>query len=468
MEATIISFIDILRSHDVRVSPAETLDAIAVTSMIGLVDRAHLRLGLSQTLAKTELEKQRFYQCFDQFFSAKPHSERDSQLRELDYNKETAPNTNEPPQKDCAQKQAELSKAIASKPELNEFAQSQLWQQLQDGGDTLAIAIAQAASDAKLSTMRLFTQKGQFSRRMLDALGEQHLRNAITALADHPSAANTLKGLQTQLREHVKTKVEQAYTLQAQGRNKQFMDQKLAETSLNTIEREYEHKVYELVRKMARKLAARYARKQRFDKRGQLDMAKTLRRGIPNDGLMFQTHWKKAKKNQPHILAVCDVSGSVAAYAKFLLMFLYSLQDVLPKVRSFAFSSHLGEVSTFFDDQPIEKAIEEVNLKYGGATDYGTALADFAALALSDINQHTTVIILGDARNNQGEARLDILKTVYQRAARVIWLNPEPRVIWGTGDSEMPRYQSACHFTAQCSNLKQLERIVDQLLRHSR
>jgi uncharacterized protein with von Willebrand factor type A (vWA) domain len=116
----------------------------------------------------------------------------------------------------------------------------------------------------------------------------------------------------------------------------------------------------------------------------------------------------------------------------------------------------------------VEKAIELVNWKYGGATDYGSSLKDFANLALDDINSTTTVIILGDARNNKGDAQLEIMQSIYQRARQVIWLNPESRRAWGTGDSEMPRYQSACHFTAECNNLKQLERVIDQLLKSTR
>ena len=93
---------------------------------------------------------------------------------------------------------------------------------------------------------------------------------------------------------------------------------------------------------------------------------------------------------------------------------------------------------------------------------------DFANLALDDINSSTTVIILGDARNNRGDPKLEIMQSIYQRAKQVIWLNPESRRAWGSGDSEMLRYQSACHFTAECNNLKQLERIVDQLLKSTR
>ncbi|MBP6724975.1 MAG: VWA domain-containing protein, partial [Halioglobus sp.] len=119
----------------------------------------------------------------------------------------------------------------------------------------------------------------------------------------------------------------------------------------------------------------------------------------------------------------------------------------------------------YFDEYPVEKAIELVNWKYGGATDYGGSLRDFARLALDDINNNTTVIILGDARNNNSDPALEIMQSIYQRARQVIWLNPESRRVWGSGDSEMLRYQSACHFSAECNNLKQLERIVDQLLK---
>jgi len=87
---------------------------------------------------------------------------------------------------------------------------------------------------------------------------------------------------------------------------------------------------------------------------------------------------------------------------------------------------------------------------------------------LEDINSNTTVIILGDARNNKGDPKLEIMQSIYQRSRQVIWLNPESRRAWGTGDSEMQRYQSACHFAAECNNLKQLERIIDQLLKSTR
>jgi uncharacterized protein with von Willebrand factor type A (vWA) domain len=472
MQSNLVNFIQLLRTHDVRVSPAETLDAMAVVSTLGYTDRRLLRDGLSMTLAKTPEEEVTFLQCFDRFFS--------QQLSDF---------SGEEPVEDAGEDSAAQSEqdtaagatpaggggsplelAAESSDSLQALLQTPLMQSLIENDRTaLTMAMTVAAEQVGLRNIQMFTQKGQFTRRILDQLGEQHIRDAVIELErdDNPALVE-LQRYRDILRQQVRDYVEREYLLSAEGRNREFMDDILAKTRLNNIEHMYLHRVHELVRKMAKRLASRHSRKRRQVRRGQLDMAKTLRNGVATDGILFNTYWRRVRKDKPQILAVCDVSGSVAAYAKFLLLFLYSLQDVLPKVRSFAFSSHLGEVSGFFDDYPVEKAIELVNHKYGGATDYGGSLVDFAELALEDINSNTTVIILGDARNNNGDPRLDIMQNIYQRSKQVIWLNPESRRAWGTGDSEMLRYQSACHFSAECNNLKQLERIVDQLLKSTR
>ena len=473
MQSNLVDFIQVLRSHDIRVSPAETLDAVAVTATLGYSDRNLLRDGLAMTLAKTPAEEVIFLDCFDRFFqqdladffSSDMPSDQDEN-KDLDSTDNTAAQT-----EDFSGSQlSALELASETNPSLESLLQTPLMQNLLNNNrNELTLAINAAAQRVDLQKIQMFTQKGQFTRRILDAMGEEQVRNAVIELerAESPALA-VLQRYRDILRQQVRDYVEREYLLHAEGKTQQFMDDILSKTRLNNIEHIYLHKVHELIRKMAKKLASRHSHKRRRLKRGQLNMAKTLRKGIPNDGVMFNTFWRQVKKEKPQILAVCDVSGSVAAYSKFLLLFLYSLQDILPKVRSFAFSSHLGEVSTYFDDYPVEKAIELVNWKYGGATDYGNSLMDFSKLALDDINSNTTVIILGDARNNNGDPKLEILQSIFQRARRVIWLNPESRRAWGSGDSEMLRYQSACHFSAECNNLKQLERIVDQLLKSTR
>jgi len=473
MQSNLVNFVQVLRTHDIRVSPAETLDAVAVATSLGYSDRSLLRDGLAMTLAKTPEEEAIFLQCFDQFFQQDlaDFADVDAQdaLEEEPASSESDNGSQHATDAALAQHSA-LEQAAEDNPMLEALLQTALMQSLVDNDrNELTLAMNQASEQVGLQQIQMFTQKGQFTRRILDALGEEHIRNAVIELeqADSPALA-VLQRYRDILREQVRDHVEREYLIQAEGKTRQFMDEILSKTRLNNIEHVYLHKVQALIRKMAKKLASRHSRKRKLLKRGRLDMAKTLRKGIPHDGIMFNTYWRQVRKEKPQILAVCDVSGSVAAYAKFLLLFLYSVQDVLPKVRSFAFSSHLGEVSGYFDDYPVEKAIELVNWKYGGATDYGNSLLDFAKLAMDDINSNTTVIILGDARNNNGDPKLEILQSIYQRSRQVIWLNPESRRSWGSGDSEMLRYQSACHFSAECNNLKQLERIIDQLLKSTR
>ena len=471
MQSSLVSFIQVLRTHDVRVSPAETLDAMNVATTLGYADRGLLRDGLAMTLAKTPEEEAVFLTCFDRYFR---QDLADFALEDSADTPGDAPPGAEATASGDSDTEtgmiSPLAEAASADPALQAMMASPLMQSLVNNDrNALTMAIGSAAERAGLRQIQMFTQKGQFTRKILDEMGEEQLRGAIIELERMQSPALLeLQRYRDVLREQVRDYVEREYLLHAEGKTRQFMDEVLQKTRLNNIESMYMHKVQELVRKMARRLASRHSRKRRRFKRGQLNMAKTIRKGIANDGVMFETHWRQVRRDKPQILAVCDVSGSVAAYAKFLLLFLYSLQDVLPRVRSFAFSSHLGEVSRYFDDYPVEKAIELVNWKYGGATDYGSSLQDFAKLALDDINGNTTVIILGDARNNNGDPQLQIMQSIYQRCKQVLWLNPESRKVWGSGDSEMLRYQSACHFTAECNNLKQLERIVDQLLKSTR
>ena len=186
------------------------------------------------------------------------------------------------------------------------------------------------------------------------------------------------------------------------------------------------------------------------------------------DGNLFELHWKAVKIDRPKVFAICDVSGSVSNYARFMLMFLYSLEELLPKVRAFAFSSYLGEVTDLFSQQPLADAVAEALLRYGGgSTDYGQAWSDFTDLCLNDIDQRSTVIILGDGRNNYGRHRAELLQQLYQRCQRLIWLNPEPENFWSIGDAEMTRYSAYCHQIEQCNSLRHLERVISNLLRVS-
>ena len=504
MQSSLLHFVSILRSHALPVSPAETLDAAAAMEALGYSDRAALRDALALTLAKSEREAHTFFYCFERFFAqqvADFAGDADSGGEDADSEARAARAAAARPDLNLATGDsatgdlatgksaaggfetgsseagaaggadaAELARAAAGSPALAALLEGELLPALlENDRGTLNVRLRHAAQAVGVDNIRQFTQKGPYTRRILDALGEDLLREAVVELEGAESAAlNTLRRYRDVLREQVRDFVEQRYLIYAEGHTAAFMEDLLSKTRLSNIEHRHRDRVREQVRRMARRLASRHSAKRRAARRGQLHMARTLRSGMAHDGVLMQTHWRSRKRDKAQLLALCDVSGSVAAYAGFLLMFLYSLQDILPHTRSFAFSSRLGEISALFREEPLERAIELANWRYGGATDYGNSLRDFAALALDDINRSTSVIILGDARNNRGNPELEIMRSIYQRSKQVIWLNPESRRSWGTGDSEMLRYHSACHYSAPCANLQQLEHVVDRVLKSLR
>jgi uncharacterized protein with von Willebrand factor type A (vWA) domain len=164
-------------------------------------------------------------------------------------------------------------------------------------------------------------------------------------------------------------------------------------------------------------------------------------------------------------VALCDVSGSVARVSDFFLLLIHSLHEVVDDVRSFAFSGHLIEVSDILESMTPEEAMREIMAKVGyGSSDYGNSLVDFEKEWLSTVTPKTTVIVLGDARSNNLDPRADILRTIGERAKRVVWLNPEGRMAWGWGDSEMPRYATFCNVVRQCATAQQLERAISDIV----
>ena len=461
MRKNLVNFVSILRSHDIRVSPAETIDALNAISVLKFDKRSQIRDGLAMTLAKTKLEEKVFLKCFDQFFKSELPNINSDNLSEDTISSQNLSNLVEKINSN------EIGNENLKSQIFHDLAQTSLMKNLMTNNRTeLALSLRRAAEEVSLSKIKLFTQKGLYTRKMLDSMGEEHIRNTIEIMEkSNDQSLNEIKAYRDMLRQEVKNFVEREYLLQAEARNKQLSDDILIDVRLSNIESYYLHRAKDLITKMARKLTKRYGKQIKRSKKGRIHMPRTLREGVPHEGILFKTHWKKRIRKKPQIFVICDVSGSVAAYAKFFLIFLYTIQDILPKVRSFAFSSHLGEVSSFFVENPVERAIELVNWQYGGATDYGGSFEDFKNLAIADIDRRSTILILGDARNNQGDPKLEILRTIFERSKQVIWLNPEPRRAWGTGDSEMNRYQTACHISVECGNLRQLERVVDRLLK---
>jgi hypothetical protein len=301
---------------------------------------------------------------------------------------------------------------------------------------------------------------------MLDALGIARLRDDLDQLTEtDPATAERLAAATDALRESVREAVAQALLLYGREESENLRNEILRNAPLSRIEPRQVEAMRALIRRIARRLRERYSKPRKRQRRGHLDVRRTLRRNAAWGGVPFLTAWKRKHRDKPKIVALCDVSGSVARVSDFFLLLIHSLHEVVSDVRSFAFSGHLIEVSDILEKMPPEEAMREIMAKVGfGSSDYGTSLENFEKEWLSTVTPQTTVIVLGDARTNNLDPRADILRTIGERAKRLVWLNPENRMAWGFGDSEMTRYSTFCTVVRQCATAQQLERAVSDIV----
>jgi uncharacterized protein with von Willebrand factor type A (vWA) domain len=448
MQHTLEEFLRALRAADVKVSPAEAIDAARTIQAVGYADRELFKDALCATLAKSRDEVARFDQTFETFFTREQFALPPPDASDA-----------EPPSGDDATgvQQSPLAQALLA-------------------GDVTAVsqAMEEAASRAGVAEIRLSTQRSRLTRRLLDEMGlaeiEQIIANA-KRLQTHAGArlAVRLEAARTALTARAQIYVERQHALYAAGSGKALREEMLAKKALNAdggIDPVDLLMMQALVKRMAKRLADRYSRRRHTANRGHLDVRKTLRKSMAHGGVPFEIEWKIKKVDKPSIVAICDVSKSVAAAAQFLLTFLYSLNEVVDRLDAYAFSGRLIPVNAILDDNGVEGAILKVLQTIGfQQTDYGKALEDFVDNHIDRVDRHTTVIVLGDGRSNFADPRLDLMHLIQQRARAVIWLNPEPESYWGQGDSVMYRYQRFTHVAKSCNTLGQLERIIEDVLR---
>jgi uncharacterized protein len=170
---------------------------------------------------------------------------------------------------------------------------------------------------------------------------------------------------------------------------------------------------------------------------------------------------------KPMLVLICDVSTSMRASVEFLLTLIYELQDQVRKTDSYVFNADLVDISMIFKELEPMAAVERVldeNRPGYYATDLGTSLATFQHDHMSKVTTKTTVIILGDGRNNYRNPRADIAAEMKRKSRRLIWFNPEPASQWGTDDSDMLDYAQAAHAVFKVSNLRELAAAVDRIL----
>ncbi len=223
------------------------------------------------------------------------------------------------------------------------------------------------------------------------------------------------------------------------------------------------------LRPLSRKLAVRLARKRRRRRRGPVDLRHTVRRSLSTGGVPIDLRFKPPRPAKPEIFVIADVSGSVASFARFTLHLVHAISSQFSKVRSFVFVDGLDEVTALFDgvEDPAD-AVARINaeadvIAFDGHSDYGRALVTFHDRYAKDLTKRSTVLILGDARNNYHQAHAEVLADLHYRAKAVYWLNPEPTSYWNSGDSIVNQYAPYCDRVIECRTLRQLEAFVGEL-----
>ena len=220
---------------------------------------------------------------------------------------------------------------------------------------------------------------------------------------------------------------------------------------------------------LTRKLAARLARKRKHERRGPLDFRNTVRHSLSYGGVPAEPKFKYPRPSKPELMVVADISGSVAAFARFTLMLVYAIQNQFSKVRSFVFIDGIDEVTDYFrGTEDITEAIHRVNTEadvvwVDGHSDYGHAFEVFWERYGKDVGPKTTILLLGDARNNYHASQSWVVREMRHKARHVYWLNPEPRSYWNTGDSIVGEYGNHTDGVFECRNLRQLEAFVEKL-----
>jgi uncharacterized protein with von Willebrand factor type A (vWA) domain len=202
---------------------------------------------------------------------------------------------------------------------------------------------------------------------------------------------------------------------------------------------------------------------------GRLDVRRTVRHSLSTGGVLMDVHLRKRVPHRPELFILCDISDSVARFARFSLMLVHALSSQFTKVRSFVFVDTIDEVTRLFEHEDFMTAVDRINdeadvVWLDRHSDYGVSLERFIQRYGGEVGARSTVLILGDARNNNRASNAWVLKELKSRARKLYWLNPEAEQFWDTGDSIAADYGRYTDAMVEVRSVKQLEAFIERIL----
>jgi uncharacterized protein with von Willebrand factor type A (vWA) domain len=471
-------FVAELRAAGLPVSLTENLDAMEAIRHIPIDDRAAFKYALGATLVKNHAHWKAFETVFDVYFS----------MRGAEYRVGEAEPTDEAlaelleelmGQQDGRGQRGGGGMEGLSPEELAEM----LYRALQQGDEAMVQAIARQAVTRFAGmepgrpvggtyylyrTLRNLDLEGMLERLLREA--QETADGGLTPL-EARLARDEYETRMNHLRQEVEAEIRRRLVA---DRGIEAMAKTLRKPLPEDIDfmhasREELTMLRRALQPLTRKLAVRLARKRRHGRKGPLDFRNTMRHSMNYGGVPAEPKFRYPRPSKPEIMVVADISGSVAAFARFTLHLVYAISSQFSKVRSFVFIDGIDEVTRYFEGvEDITQAVHRVNTEadviwVDGHSDYGHAFEQFWKTWGREVNTKTTVLLLGDARNNYHAAASWVVSEMRKKARHVYWLNPEPRSYWDTGDSIVSEYGIHCDGVFECRNLRQLERFVDVL-----
>jgi uncharacterized protein len=470
MDRRITEFIAGLRAAGVRISLAESTDALRAIEQAGITDRHLFQMALQATLVKDQRDIEQFRELFPLYFS------------------KDAPPPMQP----------------AGGGQLSEEQQQQLMEQLQQmlaqmSPQMLAQLFQAMLTGQQLSNQQIRGMLGQISaphmtdqryrewmaRQAMRELQFNQLNKALRELLDklreQGMSEEALRAIEQAARENQQALADQigdqvaqqmAEMAQGQGpREGRRSESELLDRPFETLDDSDAQDLRRLITRLAARLRSRLALRQRRGKTGTLDAKATIRANQRYGGVPLDVRHRK-RHLKPKLVVFCDRSVSTEKVMTFMLLMLYSLHDQISRTRSFAFIDRLHDMTIYFaesrPEQAIEQVLQHIRPTRSYSTDLGNALHEFVRDHLGCIDSRTTVIVLGDARNNENDPNLEAFEQIRRRARRTIWFATEEQWKWGVYDpgslsSDMYRYAPMCDALHEVTNLRQLADAIDRL-----
>ncbi|HSO13559.1 MAG TPA: VWA domain-containing protein [Anaerolineales bacterium] len=456
MESRILQLISALRASGVRVSLAESAEAFLAVDIMGIQDREQFRLSLRATLIKDIKDIPTFDKLFPLFFGSGQPPLMGGNLSE-----------------DMTPEEAEMWAEA-----MKQFAENlrQRIQRLMNGEQLSREELEALGQMVGLNQVDDLRYQNWMAQRMMRALAFPEVREAMKELMEELQqigmSRDRVEQIQNMIQQNMQGMREQIEQFAGERIAENMSEKPRGESTDNLMNRPFnalsdaDKKVLQHeVKRLAAMLRTRIALRQKRAKSGQLDPKATIRANLKYHGVPMEIKHKD-RVRKPKIVVICDISTSMRFCSELMLSFLFALQGQVRKTHAFAFIDHLEYISEDFSGSNADEAIASVLWRMPSGhynTDLGWSLNDFQNEYMDTLNGQTTLIIVGDGRNNYYDPRLDIFSTITRRAARTIWLNPEPPVMWH-GDSDMPRYAPLCNNVLKVSNLRELAETVDSLL----